>query len=227
LTAPAWRLVPAGDSTLIVELADRVDPAINDVALALAASLAGARIGGVRDVAPTYRTVAIHFNPLEIDHARLAALVREEAAAIRPMPRAAEVIRVPVCYGGELGPDLGDVARFAGLSEPEVVRRHAAVDYRVFMLGFCPGFAYMGVVDPRIAMPRLPAPRASVPPGSVAIAGVQTGIYPFETPGGWRLVGRTPLAPFALDRPEPFMFKAGDTVRFHPIDESEYRGLSG
>ena len=138
------------------------------------------------------------------------------ASAARP------AVRIPVCYGGELGPDLAAVASFARLPEADVVRRHAAGAYRVFMLGFVPGFAYLGIVDERIAMPRHASPRVRVPLGSVGIAGVQTGVYSAETPGGWQLIGRTPVKPFDPSRDDPFLMQAGDTVQFYPIDRDEY-----
>ena len=131
-------------------------------------------------------------------------------------------MRIPVCYGGDLGPDLEEVASFAGMAEADVIRVHAGGTYRVFMLGFVPGFAYLGIVDQRIAMSRHATPRVRVPAGSVGIAGVQTGVYPAETPGGWQLIGRTPLKPFDPSRDEPFLLKAGDAVQFHPIDRAEY-----
>src|SRR5205085_2714296 len=128
-------------------------------------------------------------------------------------------IQIPVTYGGEFGPDLAEVARFAGATEDEVVRLHTADTYRVFMLGFVPGFAYMGTVNRRIAVPRRQAPRTAVAAGSVGIAGQQTGIYPSETPGGWQVIGRTAVRPFDLARPEACLFKAGDTVRFVSVDD--------
>jgi inhibitor of KinA len=131
-------------------------------------------------------------------------------------------VRIPVCYGGDLGPDLASVASFAGMQEDDVVSAHAATTYRVFMLGFVPGFAYLGIVDERIAMPRHSTPRVRVPLGSVGIAGVQTGVYPAETPGGWQLIGRTPVKPFEPSRENPFLMKAGDSVQFYPIDRNEY-----
>jgi inhibitor of KinA len=127
-----------------------------------------------------------------------------------------------VCYGDELGPDLAGVAAFGRMSEADVVRVHSAGTYRVFMLGFVPGFAYLGVVDDRIAMPRHSSPRVRVPLGSVGIAGGQTGIYPAETPGGWQLIGRTPIKPFDPAREPPFLMKAGDAVQFYPIDRAEF-----
>jgi KipI family sensor histidine kinase inhibitor len=209
------RILQAGDATLIVELGDRIDPAINAAAIALAQAVRAARISGVRDVVPTYRSVAVHFDPLRTDGAALLERIRAEAstgasAAIAP----AAPIRVPVRYGGDFGPDLAAVARFAGTTESDVVRLHTSRTYRVFMLGFVPGFTYMGTVDPRIAAPRLAVPRVSVPAGSVGIAGAQTGIYPESTPGGWQIIGHTSLKPFDPDRLEPFLFKPGDTVQF-------------
>ena len=131
-----------------------------------------------------------------------------------------EPIQIPVKYGGAFGPDLADVARFGNVTEEEVVRLHTAVTYRVFMLGFVPGFAYMGSVDPRIAAPRRSSPRKAVPMGSVGIAGVQTGIYPSQMPGGWQLIGRTTVRPFDVSRPQASLFKPGDMVRFVPVDHA-------
>lgn len=217
------RIVPAGDSAIVVEFEERIDPVVNAQAIALAASVADARFRGVRDVVPTYRSVAIYFDPLHVDYDALIAhveqSVRQPAA---PNAHAIDPIRIPVCYGDEFGPDLRDVAAFAHLGEDEVIRLHSAVIYRVFMLGFVAGFAYLGSVDDRIAMPRHATPRVRVPFGSVGIAGVQTGVYPAETPGGWRLIGRTPVKPFDVDRPDPFLMKAGDAVRFYAITRSEY-----
>ena len=218
-----FRIVPAGDSALIVEFEERIDPAINARAIALADSLQAAAIAGVRDVVPTYRSVAVFFDPLRTNYDTL--LERIERDAGRPAPdaaRQAEPLRIPVCYGGDLGPDLGAVAAFGGISADEVIALHASATYRVFMLGFVPGFAYMGIVDARIAAPRHSTPRVRVPAGSVGIAGVQTGIYPAETPGGWQLIGRTPIKPFDANRAQPFLMKAGDAVRFYAIDRAEY-----
>ena len=235
---PDCHIVTAGDAALIVTFADRIDPVINGMAIALAEAVQAAGIAGVRDVVPTYRSVAIHFDPLRTN---VDALVERVEACTgdgspyraetrppygpphgEPSPAPAEPIRVPVCYSGEFGPDLANVAAFGGITEAETVRLHTSRTYRVFMLGFSPGFTYMGSVDGRIAAPRLPTPRVRVPAGSVGIAGEQTGIYPAPTPGGWQIVGRTPLRPFDLERPEPFLFKPGDAVQFYAIEPSEY-----
>ena len=202
-----FRIVPAGDAALMVEFEERIDPEVNARAIAVAEAIQAAAIAGVRDIVPTYRSVAVYFDPLRTDHDALTDCL-EGAAAVPSAPAAvAERVSVliPVCYGGEFGPDLAGVAAFADVTEDEVVRVHVGRTYRVFMLGFVPGFAYLGIVDQRIAMPRHATPRVRVPAGSVGIAGVQTGIYPAETPGGWQLIGRTPLKPFDPARADPFL----------------------
>ena len=216
-------IVAAGDSVFVVEFDERIDPAVNASAIALADAIQSAQLTGVRDVVPTYRSVAIYFDPLRTAADVLVARVDVEAArAISAAVESPPPLRIPVCYGGEFGPDLGEVARFARLSESDVIALHTAVTYRVFMLGFVPGFAYLGIVDPRIAAPRHAAPRVRVPAGSVGIAGEQTGIYPSETPGGWQLIGRTAIKPYDPSRPAPFLMKAGDAVQFYAVDASEF-----
>jgi inhibitor of KinA len=218
-----FRIVPSGDSAIVVELDARVDPKVNAQAIALAAAVDAAAIAGVRDVVPTYRSVAVFFDPLRTDYRRLVDWLEAQMDRLAEVPIAERPsISVPVCYEGELGPDLAAVAAFANMSPQEVIAIHTSATYRVFMLGFMPGFAYMGTVDPRIAMPRRPTPRVRVPCGAVGIAGPQTGIYPAEAPGGWQLVGRTPRRPFDVGRPAPFLFQPGDAVRFVPMDRSEY-----
>lgn len=223
-----YRIVPAGDSALIVEFEERIDPVVNARTIACAEAVRRAAVAGVRDVVPTYRSVAVYFDPLRTDSDLLMERIAHEA---EHASSAAEItsapVRIPVCYGGEFGPDLAAVATFAHITEAEVVRLHSSATYRVFMLGFVPGFAYLGLVDERIAMPRRSTPRVRVPAGSVGIAGVQTGVYPAETPGGWQIVGRTPLKPFDPRRREPFLMKAGDGVQFYPIDRPEFDRLNG
>ena len=218
-----YRIVPAGDSALIVEFEERIDPAVNARAIACAVTIQAANLPGVRDVVPTYRSVAIYFDPLRTDSAAMMASVNRAAAQAGPELAAARApVRIPVCYGGELGPDLAGVAAFAGLPEDDVVRLHTTTTYRVFMLGFVPGWAYLGIVDERIAMPRRSTPRVRVPSGAVGIAGVQTGVYPAETPGGWQLIGRTPVKPFDASRTDPFLMQAGDSVQLYRIAREEF-----
>lgn len=222
-----FRILPAGDSALIVEFEERVDPVVNARAIACARAIELARHAGVRDVVPTYRAVAVYFDPLRTDVASLGALLEREAERPAPArPLAQAPIEIPVCYGGSLGPDLPEVARHAGCSEDEVIRLHSSRIYRVYMLGFIPGFAYLGLVDERIALPRHATPRVKVPARSVGIAGRQTGIYPSASPGGWQLIGRTPIAPFDPRRPRPFLLHAGDAVKFVAIAPEEYARLN-
>jgi KipI family sensor histidine kinase inhibitor len=208
-----------------VEFDERIDPVVNARTVAFADAIHAANIPGVRDVA---RRSDRSRSPIRCARRTMLMAALEEHAA-RPAADAAadrDPIRIPVCYGGELGPDLANVAAFAKLSEADVVELHAATTYRVFMLGFVAGFAYMGIVDDRIAVPRHSTPRVRVPLGTVGIAGVQTGIYPAETPGGWSLIGRCPVRPYDATRPEPFLFHPGDRVRFRRISESAYRETS-
>jgi KipI family sensor histidine kinase inhibitor len=217
------RIVPLGDAALLIEYEEKIDRGINERCIAAADALEASAVPGVRDVVPAYRSVAVYFDPLKTDRSLLRRTI-EHAVDARPPAEPARrgLIRVPVCYGGDDGPDLADVAAFARTTVEEVVARHTAGVYRVFMLGFSPGFAYMGTVDELIAAPRRATPRTKVPAGSVGIAGQQTGIYPLETPGGWQLIGRTPLGIFDASRTPPALLHAGDTVQFFAIDRAEW-----
>jgi inhibitor of KinA len=220
------RIVTAGDSVMIAEFEERIDEAINARARALAATITAGQFAGVLDVVPTFRSVAVYFDPLRTDTEALRRKI-EAGANVRLKPDAtrgantvaADAARheIPVRYGGEDGPDLAAVARFAGLSEADVVARHTALEYRVFMLGFMPGFAYLGLLDDAIRCSRLDTPRPKIRAGSVAIAGPLTAVYPSDSPGGWRIIGTTSVRPFDRHRDEPFMFAPGDYVRFAPV----------
>jgi len=213
------RMYRSGDSCFVVEFEEKIDPLINGRCVLLAGRIRAAAPVGVRDVVPAYQTVAVYFDPLVADAAALhAELGRLSAATVaQQQPGDSAPIEVPVRYGGAFGPDLPDVAHSAGCSEEEVIQLHTYPTYQVYMLGFLPGFAYMGRVDPRLEVARLPTPRLRVPAGSVGIAGAQTGIYPVDAPGGWRLIGQTPARPFDPARKEPFLFAPGDRVRFVAI----------
>jgi KipI family sensor histidine kinase inhibitor len=209
------RVREAGDSALLVELDAVIDPEINARAIAIAAAVDDERLAGVRDVVPTYRSVALHFDPLVIGVDAVRAAV-ERALDARPRRAQTRLIEVPVVYGGDAGPDLGEVAGRARLAPDVVAELHASATYRVFMLGFLPGFPYLASVDERIAAPRRVVPRVRVPAGSVGIAGRQTGIYPMESPGGWNIIGRTGVRVFDPARVPPALFRPGDSVRFVP-----------
>jgi KipI family sensor histidine kinase inhibitor len=209
---------PCGDSMLLVELEPVIDPVINERAILLASRIRERKARGVRDIAPGYSTLGIHYDPLQTDLAALEQAIEQEFAGLASLDTIADraVIEIPVDYGGAYGPDLDAVATFAGCSVEEVIKRHSRRTYRVYMLGFVPGFAYMGRVDPSLAAPRHRVPRERVPAGSVGIAGLQTGVYPVESPGGWQLIGHTTTMMFDANRDQPSLLSAGDLVRFVP-----------
>jgi KipI family sensor histidine kinase inhibitor len=213
---------PSGDSMLLVEFEAGIDPEVNDRVIALGARLRRRAGRGVLDVVPGYRTLGVHFDPLQTDLAALERAIEMDLRGLEVAPPAASrhLVEIPVQYGGAAGPDLESVAVQAGCSPDEVVQRHAARIYRVYMLGFVPGFAYMGRVDSSIAVARHRVPRERVPAGSVGIAGEQTGVYPIETPGGWQLIGRTSLMMFDPIRTPPSLLQPGDLVRFVPAPDS-------
>lgn len=217
------RIACAGDSALLVELPPRIDPATSGRVIALAHELQVQYGASIRDAVVGYCSLTVYFDPLRVDAAWLESAIRSTAADIEDADDAeGPLVDVPVCYGGELGPDIATVAEFAKCSEQDVIALHSGTTYRVYVVGFIPGFPYMATVDPRLALPRRSSPRAKVPAGSVAVAAGQTGIYPAETPGGWHLIGRTPVKPYDASRPEPFLFRAGDRVRFYPIDRTAF-----
>jgi len=210
------RIRDAGDPALVADLGDVVDAAINRRAIGLAARVRAAGVAGVRDVVPTFRSVAVFFDPLRTDVEALRALLQPQPQDDAERSRG-EAVEIPVEYGGESGPDLDAVAAAAGLAPADVVTRHSAREYRVFMVGFLPGFGYLGELDPAIAAPRHASSRLRVPAGSVGIAGRQTGVYPQASPGGWQIVGRTTARPFDSRRTPASLLAPGDRVRFVPV----------
>jgi KipI family sensor histidine kinase inhibitor len=222
VTGPAGarpvRVAPAGDAALVLEFPSRIDPSINAAAVA-AAEAVGARWGAIlRDVVVGFSTVTVYYDPLRVDASWLEDEVWQAASQGGEDRRdRSAFVEVPVCYDPSLGPDLGEVATFAGCTPEEVVARHAGRQYRVYMVGFVPGFAYLAEVDPVIAAPRRAVPRTLVPAGAVGIAGRQTGVYPSETPGGWNIIGRTRFSPWDPARALRSVFRPGDVVQFVPI----------
>ncbi len=209
------RILPAGEAAFTVELGDEVSEALNRRVHALDAALRAQPFAGLQETVPSYRSLLVFYDPLQAGpaevQAALAQALRRTGDATAPVGR---LVEIPVRYGGEWGRDLGDVAAHAGLSAAEVVRLHAGADYTVAMQGFAPGFAYLLGLPPQLATPRLATPRLRVEPGSVGIAGAQAGIYALATPGGWRIIGRTPLPLFAPGQGDPFTLHAGDRVCF-------------
>jgi len=235
--APAeMQLLPMGDRALVLSYGQTIDPEVNARAQAVAEFLRDRAFPGVTDVVAGYASVTVHFDPSLVaaatrrDHpleavADLVASVMTRApAAPRRRPRTVEI---PVYYGGEMGMDLDEVAERCGMPAEEVIRRHCAPLYRVYLLGFVPGFGYLGGLDRRLQVPRRETPRKRIPAGSVGIGGEQTGVYPVETPGGWNIIGRTPLRLFRPedgDKAAPPM-DAGDFVKFVPVTAAQFDRL--
>lgn len=227
---PDLQFEPLSEDALLLRLGDRIDMALNARVQAVSRCLQR-ELSSVECV-PAYASVLLRFDPNEwLDqdgahsHQRLQDAARAALERHRSEPAEAREQVIPVCYGGEYGPDLADVAAHAGLGIESAIARHTGAEYRVAMLGFAPGFPYLLGLDSRLAMPRRDDPRQHVPAGSVAIGGEQTGIYPQELPGGWQLIGRTPLRLFDVSADAPSLLLAGDRVRFQAIDEKRFRQL--
>ena len=210
------RISPLGDSAITLTLGDGISEGLSRKVVSEARVISESAIRGVKDVVPSYATVTVHYDPLRIGYADLRSRL---LALASPAPFAAngslapQAHEIPVRYDGE---DLQDVAARAGMTTNDVIDIHSATEYRVFVIGFVPGFAYLGVLDARLVLPRRESPRKRVPAGSVAIAEAQTGIYPSETPGGWHLIGTTDVKMFDPARSQPALFAVGDRVRFIP-----------
>jgi inhibitor of KinA len=219
------KLLVNGEHGLVIEFGNVISPEINQFVQQLTRQLHSKPIAGIIEVVPTYRSVTVYFDPLTITRCALSQLVRQMLDGINPREPGglpSRVVRVPVCYGGVLGPDLDFVARYACLSAQEVIDLHTSSPYLVYMLGFTPGFPYLGGMSEQIAVPRQEKPRVRVPAGSVGIGGNQTGIYPIESPGEWWLIGRTPIKAFDPQSPNPFLVSAGDYLHFFAISLKEY-----
>ena len=210
------RLLPLGEEAWLLAFGDRIDPALHRRVTAVAEAIEAAALPGVRDVVPAYTTVGVYFDALNTDAAALGRALLGLAAATPDSAGRTDsrLVEIPVRYDG---PDLDEVASRLGLTAEDVARRHAAREYRVYLLGFAPGFAYLGELDPSLELPRRDAPRTAVPAGSVAIAGLQTAVYPLRTPGGWHLIGSTALRLYDPARQPPVLLRPGDRVRFVPV----------
>ncbi len=219
------RVEPLGDRALLLTLGEGVDPDINDRVHALVSAIRDSELQGILDLVPAYASLAVHYDPAcwarpgispyEALHQELQRLWSQVRTDRRILSR---LVEIPVWYGGEFGPDLAMVAEHCGLSQADIIARHAAPEYRVFMLGFAPGFPYLGGLNPSLATPRRETPRLKVAAGSVGIAGNQTGIYPLDSPGGWQIIGRTPVKLFDPTLQEPCLFGPGDRLRFVPTE---------
>ncbi|VBB47512.1 putative hydrolase subunit [uncultured Desulfatiglans sp.] len=218
----------SGDRGLLVEYGDGVDLSVNAKVRRMTALLQASLPDGVEAVIPAYRSLCILYDPCKSGPAVLKRHVLElEKLPDFAADETARTVKIPVCYGGVFGPDIAFVAAGHGLSEDEVILLHTARSYPIYAIGFAPGFCYLGGLDDRLHTPRLETPRTRVPAGSIGIAGDQTGAYPLEMPGGWRIIGRTPLRLFAPERTDPFVYRAGDRIRFFPISQEEFEAIAG
>jgi len=217
------RILPAGDQAILVEFGKEINPEVNLQVQAFAHQAARHRLPGIEELVPSYCTLLIYYDPLLLSFSQadswIQGLLGEEKLK---SDFSSSLKEIPVVYGGPYGPDIEFVARHNQVSQEEVIHFHTRETYLVYVVGFSPGFAAMGIVPPQIRAPRLQTPRTKVPAGSVGIGGAQTGIYAVESPGGWQLIGRTPLSLFDLKRDPPSFFQAGDYARFYPISEEEF-----
>lgn len=223
-----YPIYPCGDCAVTLQIGAEISEQVNREVVCALNALRKADIIGVVELVPTYTSICIHYDPAMLSCETLQRTIGQIKTNLSEDNQEAtgRIVEIPVCYGGEYGPDLSFVAQHNGLTPEEVIKRHSEGEYLVYMLGFLPGFAYMGGMDASIACPRLESPRTKIPAGSVGIAGTQTGIYPLSSPGGWQLIGRTPLKMFAIHGDQTqFALSAGDRVRFVPITEETYREM--
>ena len=220
------RILTAGDSSLLIEFGKEISPEINQKISATVQMMREQHIEGVVDTIPAFCSLLINYDPRVVSYEdlkeRMQNLVKLDAKTGETKKK---VFEIPVCYGGEYGPDIASIAKHAGLTEEEVIQIHSSRDYLIYMLGFLPGFCYLGGLDERIHTPRLANPRIKINAGSVGIGGSQTGIYPLDSPGGWQLMGMTPVKTYDPDREVPILVEAGDYIRFVPIDEAEFKRI--
>ena len=218
---------PVGDCAISIDFGQVIDPKINRHIRQTIERIQELKLDGITELVPTYCALLIQYDAMLYSYSDICNLMEPllEPSATDDANERVTVIEIPTVYGGEFGPDLGFVASHNNLSEDEVVSIHSGTDYLVYMLGFIPGFTYLGGMDPRIATPRLSSPRTLIPAGSVGIAGEQTGTYPSDSPGGWQIIGRTPVTKYDISKEQAALLSAGDYVRYVPIDEAEYNRI--
>lgn len=220
------RILTVGDCAVSVEFGQEISLEINHKVMALKMVLEQEPIRGIVELIPTYCSLLVQYDPMELRYGQLReklyTLVNQLDEVEMP-PK--QVVEIPVAYGGEYGPDLGEVAKVHNISEDEVIKLHSEPEYPIYMLGFVAGFPYLGGMNKAIATPRKKSPRLKIEAGSVGIAGEQTGIYSVESPGGWQIIGRTPLKLYDVNRNEPVLLKAGQYIKFKPITKEEFRAM--
>lgn len=220
------KFLPAGDSSLVMEFGNSIDPLINSKIRNMANILNQTPVEGIVEIIPTYRSILIIYNSIEIGYDELVNhLIELENSLGEGATGEIRIVEIPTVYGGEYGPDIEFVAKHNNLTVDEVIKIHTSRDYLLYMLGFTPGFGYLGGMSEKIATPRLQNPRTKIPAGSTGIAGSQTGIYPIDSPGGWQLIGRTPIKLYDPLSDPPVLLNAGDYIRFVPISEEKYKEI--
>jgi inhibitor of KinA len=219
------RFLSAGDRGLVVEFGDRVERALSAAVLRLEGEIRQSKLAGVVETVPTFRSLMVYYDPLATSRSALEGAISGLLDRPAAMAGSARRWKVPVCYEGEHAPDLAEVARLVGLTPKTVAERHSAIAFHVYMLGFLPGFPYMGDLPEALALPRRADPRLRVPAGSIAIATTLTAIYPYESPGGWHLIGATPIRLFDNARARPALLAPGDEVRVEPIDADRFAAI--
>ena len=213
----------AGDKGFIIEFGQKIDPEINKNVRAMAGALNADTPRGITEIIPTYRSLLLIYDPLITRPEKFIPFIeniqnRLENSETEPC----KIVQIPVCYGEEFGPDMENVEKSASLCQKDVIKMHSAPEYLIYMVGFTPGFPFLGGLNEKLFTPRLKTPRMAVPKGSVGIANNQTGMYPIESPGGWQIIGRTPLNLFDPHRKNPFLYKAGDKIKFVPISQKKF-----
>ncbi|MGG1659835.1 5-oxoprolinase subunit PxpB [Brevibacillus sp. NRS-1366] len=228
---PNHEFSPLGDSGVIVKLGDVIDQKTHEKVVTFSEYLQKHPFPGMIEFVPSFTTMTVYYDPVllfdpksnVIPYERVLAILGQMVGELQKRQMGEDrLVEIPVCYGGSFGPDLEAVATHNGLSSEEVIAIHSSTEYLVYMIGFAPGFPYLGGMDERLATPRRSSPRLAIPMGSVGIGGSQTGIYSVESPGGWQIIGRTPQSLFQPDDKSPSLLRSGDKVRFRPISEREY-----
>ncbi|PWI58405.1 5-oxoprolinase subunit PxpB [Sulfoacidibacillus thermotolerans] len=219
-------IYPLGDCAVVIQFSKMIEPSVQSFIQKAQNAIECHPFSGFLECTPAYTTLTVFYDPVAISYAEVIQKLRHTIARVSESEvTQSRIVSIPVCYGGVYGPDLSFVAQYHGLTESEVIKLHTSPEYQVFMIGFAPGFPYLGGLSKRLVTPRKTTPRSQIQAGSVGIAGEQTGIYSVSTPGGWQIIGRTPIQLFHVENHPPSLLQAGDKVRFIPITEREYKRL--